>query len=425
MLRLLRGSSLLLIVVTATAFSAEEWTRFRGPGGSGASDVTGLPVEWSSEENVVWNAELSGPGTSSPVVAAERVFVTCYTGYGAEEGEPGEQSDLMRHVVAVDRRGGEILWKRDFEPNLEGRGESQYQGNGARHGFSSSTIATDGEHLYVFFGRSGVYCLDLDGNQVWNASVGDGVNGWGSSNSPVLYKDLVIINASVESRSLIALDRKAGREVWRADDIRSSWTTPILVEVPGGGTELVVSAKDWILGYKPETGEELWRAEGIHDYVCPSPVAHEGIVYAIGGRTNTGTAVKAGGRGDVTESHVLWRTNKGSNVSSPVYHDGHLYWVHERQGTAICLDAATGELVYQERLAPRPGTVYSSLTLADGKLYCQSQNNGTYVIAAKPEYELLAHNDLGDDSRANACPVPSNGQLLLRTDAALYCVGTK
>jgi outer membrane protein assembly factor BamB len=128
----------------------------------------------------------------------------------------------------------------------------------------------------------------------------------------------------------------------------------------------------------------------------------------------------------VTQSHVLWRANKGSNVSSPVYHEGHLYWIHERQGIAYCLDAKTGETVYQERLEPRPGIVYSSITAADGKLYAVSQHNGTYVLAAKPQFELLAHNVFADDdNRANASPAVHAGQLLLRNDRYVYCIGRR
>ena len=398
-----------------------DWTGFRGPDGTGTSTERNLPLRWSVDENIAWKADLPGPGTSSPVVLDDQIFLTCYSGYGLSEEDPGEMADLMRHVVCIDRDSGEIRWQRDFAADLP---ESAYQGNGARHGYSSSTPVTDGERLYVFFGKSGVYAFDLDGNELWHASVGERTNGWGSSNSPVLYKNLLILNASVESRSLVALDKRTGEQIWQSRGIERSWNTPILVEVPGGGTELVVSVSDWLLGYDPANGKELWRAEGIHDYVCPSVVAHEGIVYAIGGRRSTATAVRAGGRGDVTGSQVLWRTGAGSNVSSPVYHDGHLYWVHHGQGTAYCLDAKTGEIVYQRRMEPRPGTVYSSPVVADGRIYSASQRNGTFVLAAEPEYELLAHNEL-DDSRTNASPAIDDGQILIRTDEALYCIGAK
>ena len=189
--------------------------------------------------------------------------------------------------------------------------------------------------------------------------------------------------------------------------------------------EIVLNVPNTLTGYDPRTGEKLWYCEGIPDgYLCPSVIGEGDVAYAIGARKNSAMAVRTGGRGDVTESHVLWRTNKGSNVSSPVYVDGHLYWFHESRGTAICVDAKTGEVVFEERLEPRAGLIYASVLAADGKLYALSQNRGTYVLAARPEFQQLAVNVFADDnSRANASPVVSDGQILLRTDKALYCLG--
>jgi len=423
-LRRILSATLLFVALFAGSLIAADWRQFRGPGGLAASDATGLPVEWGPEKNLVWRTELPGLGTSSPITVGERIYLTCYDGYAEDRANPGDMQDLTRYVVCLDRASGQILWSKPFEPQLP---ESKYSGgNNSWHGYSSSTPASDGERLYVFFGKSGVYCLDLDGNQIWHAEVGSNTRGWGSANSPVLHGDMVIINASVESGSLVALDKKSGEEKWRAGGIRGSWNTPLLVGVEGGKTELVVSLPQKIVAYDPATGDELWTCDGIPDrgYVCPSLVAHGGVVYAIGGRTNTAIAVRAGGRGDVTDSHQLWRTGRGSNVTSPVYHDGHLYWVHERRGVAYCLNAKDGEVVYEERLSPRPGVVYASGIVADGKLYFVSQHNGTYVLAAKPEFELLAHNTLGEDTaRANASPAISDGKLLLRNDKYLYCIG--
>ena len=180
-----------------------------------------------------------------------------------------------------------------------------------------------------------------------------------------------------------------------------------------------------LVGFDPATGEELWFCDGIPDgYVCPSVISHGDVVYAIGGRQNTAIAVRAGGRGDVTDSHVLWKTSSGSNVSSPVYLDGHLYWFHEKNGIAYCLNAETGELVYSKRLEPRPGLIYSSVTYADGKLYAVSQDNGAYVLAAKPEFKLLAVNTFANDTkRVNGSIVVANNRLILRSDQAIYCIG--
>jgi outer membrane protein assembly factor BamB len=190
--------------------------------------------------------------------------------------------------------------------------------------------------------------------------------------------------------------------------------------------ELVVGTDQRVLGVDALTGELRWTCRGIDDYVCPSAVEHEGIVYAIGGLTTGAIAVKAGGRGDVTSTHRLWAINKGSNVSSPVFHDGHLYWAHEERGVVYCADAKTGKLLYQERFSPPAERIYASATIANGKLYYVSRSNGTYVLQAGPQFKLLAHNQFaGDSSVFNASPVLEQGRIYLRSDQALYCVGSK
>ena len=411
---------LVLALFIATTAGAADWTQFRGPGGQGKSSETDLPVKWSDDENLVWKAELPGPGASCPITIGERVVLTCYTGYGIEASS-GDEKDLRRHLLCFDRRSGKVLWQKQFEPKLP---EHRYEGEGAYHGYAASTPTTDGERLYVFFGKTGVFCFDLDGNPQWEASVGEGTNGWGSGASPLLYGKLLIVNASIESGALVALDKLTGKEAWRTKGIGSAWNTPVLCG-DEKQPELVVSVQDHVISVRPESGEELWRAEGIHRYVCPSVVSHENVVFAIGGG-HTSLAVRLGGQGDVTKSHEVWRQPKGSNVGSPVYHDGHLYWAHDSGGMICCQNAATGEMVYQERLEPRPGRFWSSAVLGDGKLYFVSQNEGTFVVTAKPTFELLAHNTFASDaSRTNASPAISNGQIFLRTDKCLYCIGQK
>jgi outer membrane protein assembly factor BamB len=354
------------------------------------------------------------------VTTGDRIFLTCYTGYAITVDKPGKMADLRRHVLCVDHRTGKILWTKEFEPVLP---EHAYQGEGSYHGYSSSTPATDGKRLYVFFGKSGVYCFDLNGQQLWHVRVGSGLSGWGSAASPVLYKNLVLINASVESQALVALDARTGKEVWRTPGIQAAWNTPELVTTPQGSIELVISMQNTVLGLNPDTGKELWRADGVHRYVCPSVVSHEGVVYAVGGG-HTSLAVRAGGHGEVTTTQGIWRVNKGTNVPSPIYHEGHLYWASNHGGNIICQEAATGKVVYEKRLNPPPSIIYASPLLADGKLYFISQEHGTYVVAAEPEFKLLAHNVFADDnSRANASPAISQGHLLLRTDRYLYCIG--
>ena len=300
-----------------------DWRQFRGPGGLGISEEKGLPTTWSSQKNLVWKIGLPCAGSSSPVVVGNRIFLTCYSGYAVDQKQVGQMENLRRHVLCVDRKDGKVLWTKEFKAELP---EHKYQGEGAYHGYSSSTPTCDGARLYVFFGKSGVYCFDLAGEQLWHSSVGTKIHAsWGSGSSPLLYKNLLIVNASIESGALVALDKLTGKEVWRAPGISEAWDTPVLVRAPSKEIELVVSMQNRLRSFNPDTGKELWNADGIHRYICPSVVAHDGIVYAIGGG-HTSLAIKAGGHGDVTKTNELWRQKKGSNVSSPIYHDGYLYW---------------------------------------------------------------------------------------------------
>ncbi len=421
---------MIVLLMASVLASAADWNRFRGPSGLGLSGEQGLPTEWSSSKNIAWKAKLPGPGTSSPIVVGDRIYLTSYTGYALTEDKPGDVEKLMRQVICLERATGQIVWTKEIPAKQP---ESAYSGgNNTWHGYASSTPTADDKHLYVFFGKSGVFAFNLtDGSQVWHAEVGDQTKGWGSANSLVLFENLLIVNASIESGSLRALDKSTGKEVWKADGIRGSWNTPILVTTATGSTELVVSLPGnpdgKIAAFDPRTGEPLWTCRGIPDggYICPSVIAHEGVVYAIGGRKNTAIAVKAGGKGDVTDTHEVWRVNKGSNVASPVYHDGCLYWMHEKQGTMIGLDAKTGTVLFEERVSPRPGICYSSITVADGKIYAVSQHAGTFVFAAGKEFKQLANNTFDEDHRANASLAIDRGQLLLRDDAYLYCIGTK
>ncbi|HVJ83133.1 MAG TPA: PQQ-binding-like beta-propeller repeat protein, partial [Planctomycetia bacterium] len=280
--------------------------------------------------------------------------------------------------------------------------------------------------IYVAFGKAGVFAFDRDGKKLWRADIGDGLNGWGSAVSPVLHGDLVIVNASVESRSVIALDRKTGKEVWRAGDIREAWNVPTLVPLPQGKAELVVPMLGQVVGLDPDSGEKLWTCQNdIKWYIVPSVVADKGVLWSIGGRSGTAAAaIRAGGRGDVTADRRLWIGAKGSNVSSPIHHHGKLYWVNDSSGVAGCADAETGKLLYEERL-PRGGQFYASAVMAGDKIYYLSRTGKTFVVAAKPEFELLATNDLGERGMFNASPAIVAGRLYIRSDKFLYCIGGK
>ena len=396
-----------------------DWPQFRGPGGRGTSTNTGLPLTWSATENLVWKTALPGPGASSPIVVGDKIFVTCYSGYGVGASGRGEMSQLKLHTVCVDRAGGRILWDRSAAPHLPEQTKMRED-----HGYASSTPVADKNHVYVFFGRSGALAFDWAGHQLWRTEVGSQLHAWGSGASPVVFGDLLIVNASVESESLVALDKSTGKERWRAGGIREAWNTPVLIPLKDGSQELVIAMPKKVLGLDPATGKSLWEcATGITWYIVPSVVAHDGVIWSLGGRSGVAAlAVRAGGRGDVTGTHRLWTGETGSNVSSPVLHEGHLYWMHESRGTAFCAEAMTGRIVYEERIE-RAGQVYASPVLADGRLYYVSRNGRAFVLAAAPKYKLLAVNDLGDGSTFNASPAVAGSHLLLRSDKFLYCLG--
>jgi outer membrane protein assembly factor BamB len=406
------------VLGSADAASAD-WLQFRGPGGLGVAPDKNTPVTWSADSNIAWKVPMPGAGGSCPIVVGNKVIVTCYSGYGLDKKDPGEQKNLKRHLMCLDRLSGKQIWKRDFPAPLP---EPQYSSYQALHGYASNTPISDGKHVWAFLGKDGVYCFDLDGKQIWHSSVGAKTHGWGSGTSPILYKNLLIVNASVESGSLVALDKNTGKEIWTAKGIKSSWNTPVLVSLPNGGAELVVATQPKMLGFDPDTGKELWNAETYNWYVCPSIVAHDGVLYGL--QHSICVAVKAGGRGNVTDSQVLWKKNIGHVVSSPLYDNGLIYFCSN--GTANCVKASDGSSVYKERLKGASGDFYASAVLADNKLYYVSRESGTFVVEAGPKFKLLARNTLEPDtSICNAAPAVSDSQLFLRSDRFLYCIGKK
>ena len=420
-------SAILILAVTSEALPQEskiasnethDWVAFRGPGGQGVSTAKALPVEWSESENIAWKIPMPGPGASSPIVFKDHIYISCYSGFFVPGESAGSQKELKRHLLCLDRKSGKTLWEKSVAAKLPEEDSIR------DHGFAASTPAADEDHVFCFFGKTGVIAFSHDGKQLWDADVGSKTHGWGSSASPVLYRNLVLINASVESNSLVALDRVTGKELWRAEGIREAWNTPVVVTNLDGKPELVIAMQGSIQAFKPTSGEQLWTcATDIGWYMVPSVVAHNGIVYCLGGRSGTAAlAVKTGGSGDVTKSHRLWTSVKGSNVTSPVFHDGHLYWMNDNQGIAYCAKADSGEIVYEKRM-DRSGQVYASALLADGRVYYVTREGRTFVVAASPEFKVLATNDLNDRSVFNGSFAVDGTRLLLRSDKFLYAIG--
>ncbi len=399
---------------------APEWPQFRGPDGQGISPTAKLPMRWSQTENLTWKVALPGAGSSSPVILGDRVFVACYSGYNVPGKPRGDMNQLLLHLVCLNRATGKILWNSSVAPKLPELATVR-----DNHGYASSTPCVDSERVYAYFGKSGMAAFDHSGKQLWRTELGSRTNGFGSGASPIRFGDFVIVNASIESDCIVALDRKTGAEKWRAKGFREAFNTPTLVPLKTGKTELVVGMPAKVVGLDPSTGEPLWScANNITWYIVPSIVYHGDLLWSFGGRSGT-TAVglRAGGRGDVTKTHRLWTSTKGGNVSTPIYHEGRLYWLNDAE-IACCAEAETGKMIFNERVN-RIGQVWASPVLADGKLYFLSRQGVTAVLAAGSKFDQLATNDLRDGSVFNATPAIAGNQIFIRSDSHLYCIGVK
>jgi outer membrane protein assembly factor BamB len=339
---------------------------------------------------------------------------------------------LERHLVCLDRESGKILWDKAVRA---GTPEDRFSGYITEHGYASHTPATDGERVYVFFGKTGVLAFDFAGKQLWKTNVGTQSSNrkWGSAASLVLYKNTVIVNAADESRSIRALDKATGAEVWKAeaDSLELCYATPVLVDGGGGRLDLVIAVPGEMWGLNPDTGKLRWFASiGIGGNISPSVTVDSGLLIATGGYPEQATvAVRAGGKGDVTKTHVVWTKPTASYVPTPVALGGHLYFVTD-SGGVLCLETKTGIPVFQHRLpgftsAGRGGKpVYASPILAGGHLYAVTRHKGTFVLKAARYFESVAQNVLaGDASGFNAAPAISGGQIFLRSNQALYCLG--
>ena len=423
------GCAFGVCLLAATSTSHGDWTRFRGPNGSGLSpDTKPVPVVWSPGENLKWKTALPGPGVSSPIIVGDRVYVTCYSGYGLDRSDPGDQKNLKRHLVCIRRSDGKMLWSKTVDPVLP---EDPFSGAGVpAPGYASSTPVSDGKNVFVFFGKTGALAFDPDGKQLWHTKLGteSDPRKYGSASSPILYKNLLIVPATCESEALIALDKKTGKEVWRqeATGFSSSWSTPILVKVSDDRTDLVLGVAREIWGINPETGKLRWYCEGAKGGAFySSVVARDGVVYAVEGRSGGSLAVRAGGKGDVTKTHVLWTGDETNSFGSPILHGDRVYVV--AGGIAKILDSKTGKKVHQARLegSGRRGGFgdYPSPIIVDAKLYVARASGDLHVLRTGDQLEQLALNRVTDDDETfGGTPAVSDGELFLRSNKHLYCV---
>jgi outer membrane protein assembly factor BamB len=401
---------------------AGPWPQFRGPDGAGISDEP-VPTEWSESHHLRWKAALPGPGSSSPVVWGDAVFVTCYTGEGAA---------LERHLLRLDRETGAEVWRRSVPVRHP---EDPAEGYILEHGWASNTPVTDGERVYCYFGKAGVHAFTLDGELSWSAETGalSSSKRWGSASSPILAGDKVIVPAGDEARAVLALAKADGSLKWKAKGapMEHTYGTPVLARV-GDRTDLVFAATAEIWGINPDTGKLRWfAAYDLPGNMSNTPVVTGDLLTVSGGFPRTArVALRLGPTGDLSGSLLYDTTKPATYMTAPVWVDGVLYWV-EDGGIAFAALPGSAEPLWEERmpgLAGRGGRgkpFYASPVVAGGKILAQSRANGVFVIEPdRNGLRVLAQNRIaGDDSEFNATPAVSGGKLFLRSQTHLYCVG--
>lgn len=415
---LLPRLALLALLLVAAPASAADWPGWRGPSGMGHTDDKALPLTWDAKtkENVRWKFELPIPAggadqnQSSPVVVGDRVFITI----SHWDGKLDPKRHPEHRVICLSTEG-KLLWSEKVEPG-------PWLFADLRGGYTAPTPAADAERVYVVFGSSVIAALDHSGKLVWRKEVKPFKFDVALAASPVLFGDTVILQCDeLDKQSrLVAFDKKTGDVAWEAPrpNVGFAHSTPVLADI-AGKKQLLVSASNAVQGVDPSNGKVLWTCEAKGDTV--SPVLGGGLVYIDSGRGGIGIAVDPTGSGDVTKTHLKWKiANIPDGYGSPVIVGDHLYRLHS-PGVLKCLKLSTGEVVYSERLTG-VSTHASPITAPAGRIYLASAGK-TYVVKAGEKFEILATNDLGDDSAAS--PAVAGGRLYLKGRKALYCVGEK
>ena len=408
-----------VLLLSLSAVNAENWPQWRGPNLNGVSNEKNLPVKWTTEENVAWKVSLPGLSGSTPIVWRDRVFLNV-----------AEGDNLF--LWCVDKNKGEVLWKQPL-----GAGNVKMR----KHNMSSPSPVTEGRAVYVITGTGIFKAFDFAGKELWTRDIqkeyGEFGLNWGYASSPLMHEDSLYVQVLHGMKTdapsyVMRVDKKNGKTLWKVDratnairESPDSYTTPALLRY-GKTTEIVITGGDCVTGHDPANGKELWRANGLNPENNPfyrivaSPIVFNEVIYAPT-RVKPLLALRAGGRGDVTSSHVLWSTVNGPDVPTPVT-DGKYFYVINDRGIVWCLDAKTGAEIYaQQRI--KPGTYSASPVLADGKIYITNEDGLTTVIAAGPKFEVLAENALNDYTLSS--PAISDGRIYIRTSGFLYSIGKK
>ena len=436
-----RSAALAGSCLIAGASLQAQWPQWRGPGGHGVSAENNLPTEWSPAEggkpavNIKWTTEIPGRGHSSPIVWRNRIFVT--TSIKGEQ-VPGRKAPVhldfnrqpgyvhpdtldvdYKHalkVFAIDTATGKIVWER-----------TAYDGEMAddrhkKNTYASSTMATDGERAYAFFESAGLYAYHFDGTLAWKASLGPIIKaGMGPGMSPIVYKDLLIIQCDQEMGDgsfIIGLNRRTGEEVWRTvRSHRRSWATPLVVHA-SGHDELIASGAESVVAYDPATGKELWKAKGTVSHPIPSAVTTKGIVFLTAGSSSKNALAVKPGSGE-----LLWTYNKGAAyVPSPIALGDYFYMVNDA-GLMTCIDAVTGERKYEGGRPPVPATFTASPIAFGDTILLTSEDGDTFVVKAGPVHEVVRTNSVGEPVYAS--PAVADGTIYIRGEKHLFAIGKK
>lgn len=410
----------LLLSVCVSPLVAEDWSSFRGPTGQGISSETDLPIKWSNTDNIAWKTTIPGEGWSSPVVHGDHVFVTSTTDDGTS-----------CHVICVDRRSGNIRWNtRAFEQQIrKKRNENSH---------ATPTPTTDGRHVYAVFSSGRMVAVDFDGEIAWTNHEIKFYSHHGLAASPILYRDLVIMPYDGSSDGdnnkvgwkipwgdavLLAVDKATGKIRWRGKRglSRLAHVTPNVLRHKGAD-QIVSGAGDRVQGFDPTDGRLIWSIYSKGEGVTPSIVVGDGLVFSCSGfESPTIRAIRAGGKGDVTQSHMAWEQKKGvPSLASLLYVKPNIYSVTDT-GIVTCFRAATGDIAWQDRIG---GKHAASPIYADGKIYFLTEADGeSVVIEAGPDLKILARNRI--DEKCKASMAVSQGNLFIRSEQHLFCIGKR
>lgn len=420
-----------------SANSSKYWHQWRGPDATGVAVNGDPPAEWSETKNIRWKTEIPGLGHSSPIVWEDTIFITTAIKTDkvpeAQE-EPAEENTGRRRrakkpknvykfdVLAINRKNGEILWQRTVGEELP------HAGIHNDSSFASHSPITDGEHVYAYFGSYGLYCLDMEGNLVWDKDFGDmrTRGSFGEGSSPALHGDTLIINWDHEDQSFIfALNKKTGEEIWKMDrDERTSWATPLIIDYKGR-LQVIVNATNRVRSYDLATGEVIWECGGMTANVIPCPMVADNLLYVTSGfRGNALLAINLDlASGDITDSDAIAWSYDGKDTpytpSALLYKDT-LYFLKSNKAIISCLNSKTGQVYYNNQKLDGLGDTYVSPVGASERVYVTGRNGITKVIKRGPELEILATNSLNDEFSAS--PAMVDKEMFMRGFKYLYCI---